>query len=495
MQTYSQYIGGQWVPAAKGGTLEALNPATGEVLATFPQSKAVDIDKAVGAARAAFEDPEWREMPPLMRAQLLYRVAQLIKEKAYELAQLETLNNGKPIKETTFIDIPMAAETFEYYAGLISHLYGQSIPVGLPALSFTLREPIGVIGQIIPWNYPLLMAAWKMAPALAAGNTVVLKPAELTPLTALELGKIIEAAGIPPGVVNIVTGLGAEAGEALVVHPGVDKIAFTGSTAVGKRIMELSARTLKRVSLELGGKSPNIVFADADQEAALGGALAAIFMNKGEMCTAGSRLLVQKKIYDQFMNRLVEKTRRLKLGPGLDPETEVGPCASEKQRQKNLMYIKIGQEEGAQLLCGGKIPSDKALTKGFFLEPAVFAQVRSHMRIAQEEIFGPVLCVFTFEEEEEALQIANGTAYGLAGAVWTKDMPKALRVAKGLKAGTIWINTYGILYAQCPFGGYKESGWGRELGLEGLLQYTETKHLSIDLSPQGKSIASAWFAT
>lgn len=493
MQTYLQYIAGQWLPAESGETLTALNPATGEVLAAFPKSGAADINKAVAAARQAFEDPEWREMPPLMRAQLLNRVGQLIKEKAYELAQLETLNNGKPIKETTFIDIPMAAETFEYYAGLISQLYGQSIPVGLPALSFTLREPIGVIGQIIPWNYPLLMAAWKVAPALAAGNTVILKPSELTPLTALELGKLIEAAGIPPGVVNMVTGLGAEAGEPLVKHPGVDKIAFTGSTAVGKRLMELSAQSLKRVSLELGGKSANIIFEDADLEAALGGALSAIFMNKGEMCTAGSRLLVQRGIYDQFTERLAKRAQRLKLGPGLDPETEVGPCASEKQRQKNLAYIKIGQEEGAQLLCGGKIPEDGRLAQGFFLEPAVFAGVNPSMRIAQEEIFGPVLAVIPFEAEEEAVKIANNTAYGLAGAVWSRDMPKALRVAKSLKAGTVWINTYGILYPQCPFGGYKESGLGRELGLEGLLQYTETKHISIDLSPGGKSIASSWF--
>ena len=474
------FIDGEWVDAAAGARFDSFNPGTGEVLASVAEAREADIDRAVAAAReAADEASEWRRMDALDRGEVVARIGRGIEERFEALTRLETLDNGKPLREAQ-IDITQAADAFRYYAGWASKIEGETIPVRGRVLNYTLREPVGVVGAIIPWNFPLLMAAWKVAPALACGNTVVLKPAEQTPLTALELAAIAAEAGLPKGVLNVVPGFGATAGAALVAHPDVDKIAFTGSTAVGKQIMREGAESLKRVSLELGGKSPNIVFEDADLDAAVRGAFNGIFYNAGQCCTAGSRLLVQESIHDEFMERLVERVGRLQPGDSLEPKRRYGPVISEEQLERVMGYIEAGRGEGATVLTGGN-RIEGAGGAGFWLEPTIFDNVSPDATIAQEEIFGPVLATLTFEDEEEAVDLANRTIYGLAAALWTADVKRAHRVASRIRAGTVWINTYHPLDAASPFGGYKQSGHGRELGRHALELYTQVKSIWVDL--------------
>lgn len=480
MKTYKMFINGEWVGARSGKTRDIINPADSSLLGQVPEAAPEDVSDAVAAARRAFDSGPWRTTTALDRGKLLFRLADLIRAKSEFFAELDTLNNGKPIVESRF-DVTDAANCFEYYGGLATKIHGESLTVPANSVSFVVKEPIGVVGQIIPWNYPLLMAVWKLAPALAAGNCCVLKPSELTPLSAIELSALIKEAGFPDGVVNIVTGAGSPAGEALSAHDGVDKLAFTGGTVTGRKIMTSAASNLKRISLELGGKSPNIVFADADFEAAVDGALFAIFVNQGEVCSAGSRLIIEESIHDKFVTAMLEKTRRIKLGPGIEPETKMGPLISETQRARVEGFIETGKKSGAKLLIGGGRPSEKRLEKGFFVEPTIFDHVDNKSEIAQKEIFGPVLSVITFKTEEEAIAIANDSAYGLAGAVWSTNITKALRALKQLRAGITWINTYHPTYNEAPWGGYKQSGFGRELGTYGLEEYLEIKQININL--------------
>ena len=491
--TYKMWIGGKWCESKSKEYLKSINPANSEVNGLIPRGKVPDAKKAIQAARIAFDQGEWPKMSYHDRGDVLRQIAQLIREKASELAKLETLDNGKPIKETTLIDIPAAADTFEGFAGMAGELKGETIPVNVPAMSYTLYEPVGVVAQIIPWNYPLLMAAWKLAPALLTGNTVVLKPSSLTSLTALELAKLMEETDLPPGVVNVVTGLGSEIGGELTTNLDVDKIALTGSTETGREIMRNASSHIKKLTLELGGKSPTIVLKNADLKAALNGVLATIFLNQGQMCVAGSRLLIQEDIHDEFIEGLVEKTRKIKLGNGLDPEITMGPLISREHQEKVLSYILAGKEEGATLLTGGGVPEGEDFKKGFFVEPTIFDKAESGMKIVREEIFGPVLSVLTFSTVDEAIQLANATRYGLAGSVWTKDLYQAHHIARRVKAGTIWINTYGTFFNEVPFGGYKESGLGREFGRAGLMEYTELKSVTLDLTEDGRSLVTKWY--
>ena len=474
------FIGGRWVEPAAGRTYAVVNPATEAELAQVAEADATDVDAAVQAARQAFEAGPWREMSAADRARILWRIGDLLEQHADELGQLETLNNGKPIFESRQIDVPMAAEVFRYYAGWATKLQGETIPVRGPFLNYTLREPIGVVAAIVPWNFPLLLASWKLAPALAAGNTVVLKPAPWTPLTALRLAELAQQAGLPDGVLNVVTGSTRETGRALVRHAGVDKIAFTGSTATGQEIMRTAADTLKRVSLELGGKSPNLVFADADLEAAARGALTGIFYGKGEVCAAGSRLLVERTVHDRLLELLLERVKKMRPADPLDPKTRLGPLVSQAQMEKVLGYIEKGRAEGARLLVGGQ-RATVGNGRGYFVEPTIFDQVAPEMTIAREEIFGPVLAVIAFDDPEEAIWLANSSPYGLAAGVWTKDIARAHRVAARLQAGTVWINTYNFYDPASPFGGYKMSGFGRDLGAHALEQYTQVKSVWVNL--------------
>jgi acyl-CoA reductase-like NAD-dependent aldehyde dehydrogenase len=470
-------IGGKFQDAVSGKTFTTFNPATEEPLAEVAEADGPDVDLAVAAARRAFTDKAWSRMAARDRAKLLWKVGDLILKNADELARLETLDNGKPIFESRHIDIPAAAETFYYYAGWCTKIEGETIPVPGEFFNYTLREPYGVCGIITPWNFPLLMVAWKLAPALACGNTAVVKLAEETPLTGLWLGQLCQEAGLPDGVVNMAPGFGETAGRALVAHPDVDKISFTGSTAVGREIMRTAADTLKKVSLELGGKSPNIVFADADLDAAARGAFNGIFYGKGEVCAAGSRLFVEAKAHDALMEKLVERSRKLEPGDPLNPKTRLGALVSRTQMERVLGYLEAGAREGASpVLAGGR-----AGDRGYFVRPAIFDRVRPDMRIAQEEIFGPVLSTLTFEEPDELVAAANGTIYGLAAAVWTRDVGKAHRLARRLQAGTVWINAYNMLSEQSPFGGYKQSGYGRELGRHGIDLYTQVKSVWVSL--------------
>lgn len=477
-QQYHLFINGQKVAPLSEESFETYNPATGQVIAKVAYGGAEDIDRAVQAARAAHESGVWRNKSAAERSQILNRVADLLQENLSALAALETENNGKPINESTFIDLPMSIDCFRYYAAATRLIAGQAIPVP-GALTYTLKEPVGVCGQIIPWNFPILMAAWKLAPALAAGNTVVLKPAEQTPLSALRLAELLQQAGVPDGVVNVVTGDG-RTGEALVKHPGIDKIAFTGSTEVGRQVMINAAGTLKRVSLELGGKSPNVIFADANIEQAVNGALFAIYFNQGQICTAGSRLFVQEAIYETFIEKLKEKLARLRVGDPTQNTTQVGAIVSQEQFERVMRYIEIGQAEGAQLAFGGQ--SLREQLSGYFVQPTLFTEVKNSMRIAQEEIFGPVLSVIRFKDEAEAICLVNDISYGLVSAVWTENIRRAHNFARQIQAGYVWINTYNILPIEAPFGGYKQSGFGRELGFGALDMYTETKNVYVELN-------------
>ncbi len=473
-------IGGQWVEAASGKTFATLNPATGRTLAQVAEGDAEDINRAVAAARKAFESGPWPKMTPSQRGRLLWRVAELIEEHAEELALLETLDNGKPIRYSKASDVPLTADHFRYFAGWATKIEGETIPVSIPNMfTYTLREPLGVVGQIIPWNFPMQMASWKLAPALAAGNTVVLKPAEQTPLTALRIGELMCEAGFPDGVVNIVPGFGA-AGAALAAHPDVDKIAFTGSTEVGKKVLQASAGNLKKVTLELGGKSPNIIFPDADMKWAIRGALTAIYFNSGQICTAGSRLFIHRSVYDETLGQLAEAANAMRVGAGMDPATEVGPVISQEQLDRVTGYIESGKSEGAVARTGGeRLGGD--LSDGYFLRPTVLDAVSDEMTVAREEIFGPVVVALPFEEVEEVAARANQSIYGLAAGVWTSDIKKAHKMVSLLKSGVVWVNTYNQFDAAAPFGGYRQSGYGREMGRAVLDAYTQIKTAWINL--------------
>ncbi len=475
-------IDGKWVDAKSGKSFKTYNPATEEVLAEIPEAGKEDVDAAVKAARIAFEDGRFhRKMTAAQRAHCLYKLADLIEKHADELAQLETLDNGKPISEARWVDVAATVETFRYYAGWATKLEGETINANNNFFTYTLREPIGVVGQIIPWNFPMLMMAWKWGPALACGNSVVLKPAEQTPLSALRIGELALEAGIPAGVVNIVTGFGENsAGEFLANHDDVDKIAFTGEDKTGQIIVKASAKTLKRVSLELGGKAPNIVFADADIDAAVKGAITGIFFNQGQVCCAGSRLFLEKQVHDEFMTKLLERVGRMRQGPGLDEKTQIGPQVSKEQQERVLSYVEIAKKEGAKLACGGSTPED--LKKGYFVKPTIFTGVKNDMRIAQEEVFGPVLAVIPFENMNDVAEQANKTRFGLSGAVWTRDVKKAHKFASHIKAGTIWVNCYNVFDPAVPFGGYKQSGYGRELGKHSIELYSNIKSVWVNIA-------------
>jgi len=470
-------IDGQWREAVSGKRFDTLNPATGEVITSVAEADKADIDLAVKAARKAFEEGPWSKTTATDRGRILSKLADLIMEHRDELAELETMDNGKPISDARNVDVPLVADCIEYYAGWANKVHGETIPVPGPFLNYTLREPIGVVGQIVAWNFPMLLAAWKLGPALATGNTVVLKPAEQTPLSALRLGELCLEAGIPPGVVNVLPGFGPTAGSALVTHPDVDKIAFTGEYITGQTIMREAAGTLKRISFELGGKSPNIIFADADLDAAVAGSLMGIFWNQGEVCCAGSRLFLQESVYDQFMDKLVGQAGKMKVGDPMDPSTQIGALISEDHLNKVLRYINIGKAEGATVRTGGDQPSKR----GYFVNPTIFDGVNDSMKIAREEIFGPVLSVIRFKDMDEVVPRANNTFYGLAAAVWTRDVGKAHAMARKLKAGTVWVNTYNMISSLSPFGGYKMSGFGRELGVHALESYTQVKSVWVSL--------------
>jgi aldehyde dehydrogenase (NAD+) len=472
-------IDGQWVEGAK--KFDTVNPATGETLTQIAEASVSDVDRAVEAARRAFEDRNgaWRKLSASERGRLLWKLADLVEKNLEELAELETLDNGKPIFESRYVDMPMVVDVLRYFAGLATKIHGETVNTSESAFTYTLREPVGVVGLIVPWNFPLLLASWKVGPALSCGNTLILKPAEQTPLSTLKFGELVIEAGFPAGVVNILTG-GPEVGKAIVGHPGIDKIAFTGSTAVGKEIMRGAADTLKRVTLELGGKSPNIVFADADIDSAVKGAINGIFYGKGEVCNAGSRLFLESKLKDEFTEKLVAKASKMRPADPLDPKARLGAIVSQEQMQTVLSYIEAGKADGAKLVAGGnRVSVDRG--RGFFIEPTIFGDVKNNMKIAQEEIFGPVLSVLTFDDVDEVIEQANNNPYGLAAAVWTRDMKRAHTVSRRLKAGTVWINTYGLMDASLPFGGYKSSGFGRELGAHAMEHYTELKTIWLNL--------------
>ncbi len=473
-------IGSKWVDASTGATFPTVNPASGETITHLAEANTADVETAVRAARAAFEEGPWAQMSASDRGKLLYKIGDLIEKHIDEFAYLETIDNGKPIFESRYVDMPMIADVFRYYAGWATKIHGETIPVSGPFFNYTLREPIGVVAAIVPWNFPLLLASWKIAPALAAGNTVIYKPAQLTSLTALKFGEICQEAGVPEGVVNILTGKGSVVGMGLVQHPGVDKISLTGSTETGKTVMRAGADTLKKITLELGGKSPNIVLDDADLDAAVKGAYNGIFYGKGEVCAAGSRLFVAKKLHDPFMEKLVARTKKLQPADPLHPKTRLGAIVSEGQMKTVMDYIEVGKTEGAQLVAGGERAS-VGNGKGNFVLPTIFDGVRNDMRLAQEEIFGPILATIEFTDLDEVIREANKNPYGLAAAVWTRDIRKAHYVAHRLKAGTVWINAYNVYDPAAPFGGYKASGFGRELGMYALEHYTQIKDVWVNL--------------
>jgi betaine-aldehyde dehydrogenase len=480
VKRYRLFIGGEFADGHRGTSFPVMDPSTEEIIAEVPDADETDVNRAVAAAKAAFESGPWPQTTAQERGRILFRLAERVRKESAKLAELESRNSGKPIVEAEY-DIADVATCFEYYGGLATKILGHVNPVPDNALSLSLREPIGVAAQIIPWNYPLLMAAWKLAPALAAGCTCILKPAEQTPLTALEFAGYLSDAGVPPGVVNIITGFGETAGAPLVKHPDVNKVAFTGSASVGKAIVKMAADTVKRVTLELGGKSPNIFFADADFEAAIDGALFGVFINQGEVCSAGSRILVEKKIYSKFVEAMSAKAKTIRLGPPLERETKMGPLVSKDQFDRVRSYQELGKKE-AKLASGGGRPV--SLSRGYYVEPTIFYDVDNSARIAQEEIFGPVAAVIPFSDETAAIRIANDTPYGLAAAVWSRDIFKAFRVVKALRAGIVWVNHMQPTYVEAPWGGYKQSGFGRELGPWGIEEYLETKQVHINLNEQ-----------
>jgi len=469
-------IDGKWMNAASGKTFPTYNPATGEVLADVAEGDREDVERAVKAARKAFTGP-WSRLTASERGRLIWKLADLLEAHLDEFALIETLDNGKPLAVARAADVPLAVDLFRYMAGWATKLEGTTIPISVPYtpgakyLAYTLREPVGVVAQIIPWNFPLLMAAWKLGPALASGCTVVLKPAEQTPLSALRLGQLFSEAGFPDGVVNIVPGYGETAGAALAAHPDVDKVAFTGSTEVGKLIVHAATGNLKKVSLELGGKSPNVVFKDADLDTAIAGSASAIFFNHGQCCCAGSRLYVERPVYDRVVEGVANQAKKIKVGSGLEADTNMGPLVSQEQLDRVCNYLEIGMSEGAKAMAGGK----KVGERGYFVEPTVLVNTQESMKVVQEEIFGPVVAAIPFDDPEELMPRANDTVYGLAAGIWTKDISKAHRLAAGLRAGTVWINCYNIFDAALPFGGYKQSGWGREMGKDVLELYSQTK--------------------
>jgi acyl-CoA reductase-like NAD-dependent aldehyde dehydrogenase len=473
------FIGNEWRDASGGRTIPVINPSTEDVIAEVASAEQPDVDAAVASARAALAGP-WGVWSARERGRIIWRIGEKLLERADEIARLETLHNGKPIFESRQIEVPAAAECFQYYAGWADKIHGETIPVKGNYLTYTLREPVGIVAAIVPWNFPLLLTSWKVAPALACGNTVIIKPASQTPLTALVLAEIAADVGLPPGVLNVLTGSGAHVGRMLVEHPGIDKIAFTGDTSTGKSIMKGSSDTLKRITLELGGKSPNVVFPDADVDAAVRGATTGIFYGKGEVCAAGSRLLVDRSIKAEFIDKLAARARRLMPGDPLDPKTRLGAIASKKQLETDLRYIELARQEGAELVTGGQ-RADIGTGKGYFLQPTIFDRVTPEMTIAREEIFGPVLAAIEFGDLDEAIARANDTSYGLAAAVWTKDIKKAHYVARKLQAGTVWINTYNVYDTAAPFGGYKQSGFGREMSVHALEHYTQVKSVWVDL--------------
>lgn len=473
------FINNAFCESQQGSTFETVNPATGHAIASIAAGDVADIDKAVQAARNAFDNGKWSTMSASKRGKLLWKLSDLISKNAEELAYLETIDCGKPISETASIEIPITADIFAYYAGAATKIEGETIPVSGNFFNYTLREPLGVVGLIIPWNFPLITAARKIAAALAAGNTVVVKPSEFTPLSTIKLAQLVSQAGFPEGVFNVVPGFGKTAGAALVAHPQVDGIAFTGSTTTGQEIMRVAAQTMKRLSLELGGKSPNIVFADSDIDTTVKMAAAAIFYNKGEVCTAGSRLLIEESVYDTFVDKLTARAAKMVPGDPLQPETRLGPLTSEQQLRKVMSYVDAGKSEGAQLLAGGQ----RIGSEGYFFQPTVFGNVTHTMKIATDEIFGPVLSCLRFKDFDDAVRVANDTYYGLAAGIWTRDIKKAHTLARKIKAGTVWINTYNMYDAAMPYGGYKMSGFTRECGMEAIYEfYTQVKSVWVDLN-------------
>ncbi len=496
MRKYDLFKNGSLCAPKSGRYFESVNPSCGEPFACVADAGIEDIHEAISFARKAFDEGAWGRLSVKERGQYLVKIADLIRENAYELAELETLDTGKTAKQTTFIDVPTVADTFEFFGSKAEAWLEDEVNniSNWQVKSRTVREPVGVVGCIIPWNYPLIMFGWKTAPALIAGNTVVFKPSSLASVSIMRLAEIIQDVGLPEGVLNIIPSSDHDVAEELIKSRDVDMISFTGGTDTGRKLMQLASVNTKKLCLELGGKSPNIVFADCDINAAVGGTMAAIFMNQGQMCTAGSRLLLEDKIYDEFLGLLVERSRTLRIGDATSYETEFGPLISKRHRDNVLSAVEKGIEEGARLVCGGKLPKGEGINpNGFYFEPTIFADVKNSMTIAREEIFGPVLSVIKFSSEQEAVSIANDSEYGLAACIWSQDAEKAQRVAARLRCGTVWINTYGGFFNEAPFGGYKQSGFGRELGRDGLLEYTQAKHICRDASSNGMPLVSSWF--